>query len=190
MRLATRVSVLVVVALLALLPSGCIPHRDHYSASTAYTADWTSIQVPEGTFLTTAASSAMSESEYKRHCRAVSYEDFQKDLNAHKGEDVYFKAPVDGVSPLNGDIRLPSLSTVAPGTVAAVSLALPDVTDGENALVWFLWPEVMPPEMRTADGQFVEVWGECQGAFNYGSSFPEGSNMPVIRGRYMRVHTR
>lgn len=185
MKFAERFCIVAVAMLLVLLPSGC----SRYSESTEYAADWSTVRVPPGTFVTTPASSAMSESDYKKSCLHVSYKDFQEDVNAHKGEDIYMSGRVAFVGPIE-DVRLPSLGDVAPELVAAFSVGLDDVPDTEQTvLAWLLWPRPLPSDMKTVTSQFVEVWGECQGTFSYGSPVnSQDPNMPVVRVRYMTVH--
>jgi hypothetical protein len=177
------------VFFLVLLPSCALLSR--YSDSADCTADWSTVQVPDGTFGTTSASSTMSESEYKSHCLHVSYKDFQNDANAHRGEGIYVKGRLASVPPLY-DVRLPSLSGVSPEAAAVVELALDDVPDTlQGVPAWVLWPRPLPPVMQEVANQFVEVWGECQGSFSSGAPTigQDDPNMPVVRVRYMTVHT-
>jgi hypothetical protein len=186
-----RFCLFVVMMLVVLLPGGC--GRWIHSVSNSYTADWSSVQIPQGTFVTTSAGAGMAESDYKRRCHQVGYSDFENDLNAHKGEDVYFKGPLAFVGPA-GDIPMASLRALAPGLLGSVSLVPADAPDNPQAMVWLLWPGPLPPGIPSDPEreQIVEVWGECQGAAHADSTPPnsDATNMPVVRARYMTVRTR
>ena len=187
-----------VLALLILVPSGCA-RPVHYRVSGEYTAQWSAVQLPEGTFVTTSASATMSESEYKRHCAHVSYKDFQNDLNAHKGEDVYFKGEFMGLMPAD-EVPLPSLSFVTPGLLDSAWVDLGIDAGGDYPVdVLPLWPGPLGDgrfgyqrSMRNGGAsQLVEIWGECQGACNFWPSAGSdpAPNVPVIRAVYMTVYT-
>jgi hypothetical protein len=80
---------------LVLLPlvsmaGGC----DSHDSVTIYTPDRSNVQVPPGTFATTPGDQARSDTDYRNGCRNVSYKDFEGNLQAHKGEDLFFYGPV------------------------------------------------------------------------------------------------
>jgi hypothetical protein len=158
----------------------------HYGVSATYTADWSAVQVADGTFVTTSANSSMSESEYKHRCRNVEYKDFQKDLNAHKGENVHFKGTYMSTDPAS-ESTLESVAAVIPGLLGSVSLDIGDVGNDERGDVEYIWPEPVP-DFRFGE-DVIEVWGECQGACisgEYGDGSPFIS--PVVRARYVTVY--
>jgi len=149
-----------------------------------YTADWSTVQDPDGAFVANLASEGMSEGEYKDNCSHVSHKDFDYDTEAHKGEDVYFTGPVTVVTKaVDDDVLAPAFGGALEG-LTALSLGMGPRGDGgigeyDNA-VTVLWPGPLP---EIPQGSIVAVWGESQGAYGYGpESFPK---FAVVRGRYL-----
>jgi hypothetical protein len=164
------------MVVMAVLVSAC-------GRGTAYTANWTSVSVAQGTFVTTAGS--VSEQAYKKRCLHIKV-DYDKgtDFDLYKGKDVYFKGPVYEASLTDS-----SSSSEIPAGLGYVSLGLgPDVQHGGAGMsIDILWPGRVPgvPDDTTGipDGRTVEVWGECQGGVS-----PGDIDRVLVRARYITVH--
>jgi hypothetical protein len=162
-----------VLSLLALAVHGC-------GHATDYTADWTSVIVPENTFVTTAANA--SEEEYKSRCLHLDWKEVA-DYKTHRGEDVYFKGPAFLAGPTTNFDFLGAL----PACLGTAAFPLgPKQFEQYLAAAYVLWPGRVPGiadrQGGDANGPVVEVWGESQGSL--------GSDRDVVfvRARYITVH--
>jgi hypothetical protein len=165
---------LAAACMLLLVASGC-----GMGPGTNYTADWSRVQVPEGTFVTTG--DGRSEQQYKDDCKHVNYNDYRESSSAHRGEDVYFKGPFTWVGQPSDE--LPNETLAESGTVA-LSMGLGALApEGYDTAVTVFWPGALP---AIPDGSIVEVWGDCQGT--YSETPIEWPKLPVVRGRYLTVH--
>jgi hypothetical protein len=154
-----------IAVLLAVVLGGC-----------SKAADWNAVHVPEGTFVTTAGD--RSEQQYKDDCQYVDYRDFFTDPEAHKGEDVYFKGHVTVAHPATDSDIVREVYAVPLGGLWAMALGLGSLGPGSpeyDTAVVILWPG----PLDVFDGRMVEVWGECQGAYE---------NFPIVLGRYLTMH--
>ena len=181
------------VVLLLLAVSGC--GTKDMGMGISYTADWSTVQVSQGTFVTTSARQTTSEKEYKSHCRHVSHKDFENNASAHKGEDVYFKGWVT-VAGSPSFVMSSENPVVADDVgVSAIVFGVGPVTNSqsENAVI-VLWPGPLPssvPSSLVNDSGaevYVEVWGESQGA--HGDAPESRPKNPLVHARYLTCYTK
>jgi len=154
-------------------------------------ADWSDIQIPEGTLVVASPGQYLAEMDYKESCRVVD-EWWDLGLEYQVGEDVVVEGTLIGAGELSYLVATRHQSGWPQGLTAFdLGLREADQGVGYQSAVTVIWPGDLPASMPSTQPDawpprmHVKVWGVCQTLI---PSDYDSREFPSVLGRYVTCY--